>query len=80
MKTQAKTTDQLNTGDVILHYGATLKLTERRESDDGVVQFDSECLGLSDDATMPRHWVARPGGYRVQGNQLAAWEVLVNGE
>ncbi|WP_288937040.1 hypothetical protein [uncultured Sphingomonas sp.] len=74
-------THELNAGDIISLYGATFLLTVRHEYPEreidapgnvGVV-FETECLHLEEGAAMPRHWVEREGGYRIQGNKLAHW-------
>ncbi len=81
-KTISKNTHQLATGDVLKHYGATLKLTERRvfqnpdQPENETIQFDTECLHLEEGAAMPQHWVNRPGGFSIQGNNRAIWAVV----
>lgn len=75
-------THQLKAGDILRHFGADLLLVERREHFDKdqpenpTVTFSTECLHLEKGATMPHHWAYRDGGYTIQGNRYATWNVI----
>lgn len=77
-----KNTHELQPGDILSHFGATLRMVERREHHDPeqpanpIITFTTQCLHLEPNAAMPRHWVEREGGYTIQGNRLAIWWVL----
>lgn len=80
-KTETRSTLALTVGDIVCHYGARLRLTERREYPDNVIAFATEYVGP---VTPDRDPVAEWGGYgrlmvtnqwRIQGNDYATWSV-----
>lgn len=78
----AKNTHELKVGDLLQHYGAILRLMTRTEyhnekqPDNPTIQFSTECLHLEENATMPKEWAYREGGFTIQGNRLAYWNAV----
>lgn len=87
MSTTAKSTDQLEEGNVVHRHGMRLKLTEHKVYPEGrfnhygdVHQFEGVILNLADLLadddydTVPKAWL-REGRWTVQGNSRALWDV-----
>lgn len=89
MNLQRVSTHELQNGDIILNYGAKLRLSDRQEH--GVTaghteEYNGQCITFAveligdDCGSMPRHWLTAENPrdrYHVQGNKLAFWYKVV---